>query len=123
VQLKQARPPSIRTYRNFDLRLAEGDNNLMLVEVLDAPAGEAMGSTPIPRTTRLPKDSLGSLGIELGQALMPADVRLCFEASRGMLRQGQEGLRIRLRIHGQTLSQIPWEAARIGEESVAAIPA
>jgi hypothetical protein len=111
------RQPVVRSYRNFDLRLALGERNQLLVEVLNAPAGEAMGRALISETIDWEiEEELRLLSQELGSLLMPGEVRHCFEASLAMVSQNHEGLRIRLHIHDEALSSIPWEAARIGDE-------
>lgn len=121
--------PGKYRYKNFDLRLARVGDDLLEVEVLSSPAGEGVGTARIPAytTSNLESNdqitSLSQIGDTIGQALLPGDVRLRFEASLLAAKEAGAGLRLRLRFHDQELAAIPWEAARVDEEYLALRPA
>jgi len=117
-----------RAYRDFDLRLARVGKGKLEVEVLSPHTGEGLCTVPIPayKTNSIESEQdtpLPQIGEAIGQALLPGEVRLRFEASLRSAIEAGEGLRLRLRLRDQELSAIPWEAARIGEEYLALRPA
>jgi len=121
-------PPRIRTYREFDLRLARTRDDKLEVEIISPHSGDAVGTSPLPAYTTANIESgqdtsLQQIGEDIGQALFPEEVRRRFETSLHDTTKAGEGLRVRLRFHGQGLANIPWEAARIGEEYLALRPA
>ncbi len=121
-------PPRLRTYRDFDLRLARTGDDKLEVEIISPHSGDAVGTTPMPAYTTASIESgqdaaLQQIGEAIGRALLPGEVLLRFEASLRSALEAGEGLRIRLRFHDQKLSAIPWEAARVSGEYLALRPA
>jgi len=79
-------PPRIRTYREFDLRLARTGDDKLEVEIISPHSGEGRGIAPIPAYTTASIESgqdasLQQIGEEIGQALFPEEVRRRFETS------------------------------------------
>jgi len=109
------------TYQFFDLRLERMKNNQLRIEVASSPAGEAKATTRMPKSTLADLENnastnLPALATTIGEALLPGDVRLCFEASLGYVRSSGDGLCLRLRIEDEQVAAVPWETARLGEE-------
>jgi len=123
-----ALPPRIRTYREFDLRLARTGDDKLEVEIISPHSGDGRGIAPIPVYTTASIESgqgasLQQIGEEIGQALFPEEVRRRFETSLHDATKAGEDLRVRLRFHDKGLANIPWEAARLDEDYLALRPA
>lgn len=123
-----ARTPRILTYRDFDLRLARTGDDKLEVEIISPHSGDAVGTAPMPAYTTASIESgqdtsLQQIGEEIGQALFPEEVRRRFETSLHDATKAGEGLRVRLRFHGEGLANIPWEVARLDEDYLALRPA
>jgi hypothetical protein len=121
-------PPRIRTYREFDLRLARTAGDKLEVEIISPHSGDGRGIVPMPAYTTASIESgqdasLQQIGEEIGQALFPEEVRRRFETSLHDATKAGEGLRVRLRFYGKGLANIPWEAARLDEDYLALRPA
>ena len=119
--------PMVPIYRPFDLRLSLTDEKQLHVEVVNAPAGDAVGTAllPVYRSDDVAPNkrlNLASIGVQIGQALLPGDVRLCYEASLARLNAPHEGLRLRLRYEDHAIAAIPWEAAHIGQDYLSLRP-
>jgi hypothetical protein len=140
--------PNLTTfsYRNFDLRLSKKRKGQLYVEVIASPEGMGNGTIALPPygtlkiapgglarnlsaigypTTNTTPDlaiTLRSLGEDIGKAMLPDNVRLCFERNLSTAIQAGEGLRIRLYIQDDDIAAIPWEVARIGEDFLSLRP-
>jgi len=117
-----------RTYRDFDLRLARTSDDKLEVEIISPHSGDGRGIAPMPAYTTASIESgqdasLQQIGKEIGQSLFPEEVRRRFETNLHEATKVGEGLRVRLRFHGQGLANIPWEAARLDEDYLALRPA
>ena len=118
-------PP--RTYQNFDLHLTLTEADQVRVEVLASPAGEAVADAPVPALT-IDDLLVGSgqqvldWGQEIGAALLPGAVGELFKTSLQQATAAGDGLRLRLRLHDERLSAIPWEAARVDGGFLSLLP-
>jgi hypothetical protein len=123
-------------YKNFDILIQHMEGEHYPTRVLHSPAGETRGalsfSSLVPDVVTNLK-SLRDLVLDNGpdaqpdverwtqatrfgellfDALMSDELRSCFDVSMNMVRQSEQGLRIRLRIEPPELAALPWEMMR-----------
>jgi hypothetical protein len=136
-------PPPFGSYRNFDLRLSQvnDDEHQLLVEILDAPTeGESEATVPLPlhdafdiglnaparHSAVMHESDTSEVGSEIkaaGTSLGILGTGLGQALLPGNVRahyfasltklEANEGLRIRLRITSEKVALIPWEAAKM----------
>ena len=123
-------------YKNFDILIQHMEDDYYPTRVLHSPAGETRGvlsfTSLIPDVITNLK-SLRDLVLDSGpdaqteierwtqatqfgellfDALMSDELRSCFDVSMNLVRQSEQGLRIRLRIEPPELAALPWEMMR-----------
>ena len=123
-------------YKNFDILIQHMEGEHYPTRVLHSPAGETRGELSF--TSLVPDvitnlKSLRDLVLDNGpdaqteierwtqatrfgellfDALMSDELRSCFDVSMNLVRQSEQGLRIRLRIEPPELAALPWEMMR-----------
>jgi len=85
--------PRIRTYRDFDLRLARTGDDKLEVEIISLHSGDGR--------------------VKIDQALFLEEVRRRFETSLHDATKAGEGLRVRLRFHVNALNNDPNQPDRV----------
>ena len=124
-------------YLDFDLEVGTGRDNLYPVAVVRSPAGEATGALRFPysaaelesrlkdlqiallnsdvtrgshrRLLSLTERPVQEFGRALFLALLPDDLRGCYEAALAAASSGGQGLRVKLRLQAPELAALPWE--------------
>jgi hypothetical protein len=123
-------------YRDFELRIAQGDGPGYLVEVLHSPAGEPphhevmhlpfseterrefLADLPflLMRSTRTPRDpsfgeeqTVREFGRRLFDALLSGETGNRYRASQALLSQQGARMRLKLRLRSAELTRLPWE--------------
>ena len=116
-----------RGYQNFDLQLSKTADGAMRVAVIQSPAGEASAIVPLPAygisdLEQTTPDAFLALAQQVGERLLPTEVRLRFEEAFRLASSQGDGLTLRLRIEDDDIASVPWEAARIGDNYLSLRP-
>lgn len=114
--------PDLAPFHDFELLIADRQQQSYPVRVIESPAGQAEGLFEMPwkqddleRTLvemeewKTSGRSLVDFGTRLFNALFTDDVRARFAESVGRVARDDAGLRIRLRFDPPELQELPWE--------------
>jgi hypothetical protein len=108
------------TYQDFDIMLAKGEPGTYVARVINSPTGEARHEfrldeiepllTSLKADPNLSEERARSAGSALYRTVFGGAVETAFSGSKQRATDGDEGLRVRLRLsETPELSTIPWE--------------